>query len=46
MTEDPERFRKFDASNGWGTLDQFLPWLKRLRNACDENENAKIKVSR
>lgn len=40
MRDDPERFRKFDASNGWGTYDDFMPWLERVLKACEENPDA------
>ena len=30
MTESPERFKVFNASNGWGTYEQALPWLAEL----------------
>ena len=34
MKEDPDRFRKFDAKNGWGVYDDFMPWVEDLLNAC------------
>ena len=46
MESDPERFRKYDAPNGWGTYDQFVPWLKRYLAACEESPDAEIAVSR
>lgn len=46
MKQDPERFKKYDADNGWGTYDDFLPWLERVKKACIENPNAKIRVHR
>jgi len=46
MKEDPERFRKFDAENGWGTYSNFLPWLENVLEACLEYPNARISVSR
>lgn len=36
----------YDSQNGWGTYDQFLPWLEQLLNACRENSDARIEVSR
>ena len=29
MKKDPDFFRQFDAKNGCGTYDQFLPWLEK-----------------
>lgn len=46
MKSDPERFRKLDAKNKWGTYDNFVPWLERLLGACREWPNAEVKVSR
>ena len=46
MTYDPEYYQQYDASNGWGTYEQFLPWLEELLEACKKYPNAKIEVSR
>lgn len=46
MEADPDRFRKFDSPNGWGTYDAFLPWLEDYLEACIENPSAYIRVSR
>ena len=46
MRADPERFRRFNAANGWGTYDQFLPWLKEYLAACEANPSARVRVSR
>ena len=46
LKADPDRFRPLSASNGWGTYDQFLPWLKEVLAACEANPDAEISVSR
>jgi hypothetical protein len=46
MREDPERFKKLSAANGWGTYEQFLPWLDELIAKCKEFPNATIRASR
>jgi hypothetical protein len=46
LKSDPARFKLFDAANGWGTYDKFVPWLEKYLAACDENPNAYISVSR
>lgn len=46
MEADPERFRALDAPNGWGTYEHFLPWLKEVLEACEENPDAEIRASR
>jgi len=46
MEACPEHFREFNAKNGWGTYDQFVPWVKRYLEACREYPNATIYASR
>lgn len=46
MKADPPRFKAHDASNGWGTYDQFVPWIERYLAACEENPEARVEVSR
>jgi len=45
MIKDPARFKAFDASNKWGTYDQFVPWLSELLKACTEYPDCEISVS-
>ena len=42
----PEFFKQFSAYNGWGTYEQFIPWLDKLIEACKQYPNALLKVSR
>jgi len=42
MKADPDKYRQFDASNGWGTYDDFLPWLIELRNNCENYPDASV----
>lgn len=46
MKERPEYYKKFNAKNGWGTYDEFVPWVESYLNACREYPNAVIEVSR
>jgi hypothetical protein len=46
MLADPDKYKKYDAPNGWGTYHQFIPWLKELLAACKANPDATIEVSR
>jgi hypothetical protein len=39
-------FKMHDAPNGWGTYEQFLPWLEEYLRACEENPDAIVMVSR
>lgn len=34
LKSDPNRFRVYDSPNGWGTYDQFVPWLEELLKEC------------
>lgn len=45
MRDNPEKFKRFDARNGWGTYDDFVPWLERLLCECKIHPNASITVS-
>lgn len=42
----PEYYAQFNASNGWGTYERFVPWVEKYLNACIENPEATIYVSR
>jgi hypothetical protein len=46
MKAEPQRFEQFNASNGWGTYEDFVPWIERYLNACIEYPNTDIEVSR
>lgn len=46
MEADPERFKKFDASNGWGCYRDFVPWLRNYLAACEKHPDAQVHVSR
>jgi len=44
MRIDPEKFKAFNAKNGWGTYDQFVPWIEEYLKACKENPDALIEI--
>jgi len=46
MKSDPERFKKFDSSNGWGLYEHFVPWLDTYLAACEKYPDADVSVSR
>ena len=46
MIANPERYKKHDAPNGWGTYEHFVPWLQRYLAACEKHPNAGVKASR
>ena len=46
MQAEPERFKKFDATNGWGLYEHFVPWIEKYLAACIEHPDADVSVSR
>lgn len=46
LESNPDKYKEFSASNGWGTYEQFLPWLRELLQACKEYPDAIVSVSR
>lgn len=46
LKAEPERFRAFDAPNGWGKYEDFLRFVEEYLAACEANPDATIRVSR
>ena len=46
LLADPEKFRAFNPSNGWGSYDTLCEFVYRYRNACWDNPDADVRVSR
>ena len=46
MKRDPERFKKHNPDNGWGSYDVFVPWLEKYLEACERMPMARVSVSR
>jgi len=46
MKNDPEHFKKFNSSNGWGLYEHFVPFVEEYLKACQEYPEALIEVSR
>ena len=42
----PEYFKQFNASNGWGMYEHFVPFVEEYLNACKEYPEAIIRISR
>jgi hypothetical protein len=45
LLSDRDGFEQFNAENGWGTYEQFGPWLERLLQACEKFPDADVRVS-
>lgn len=46
MVANRDKYAQHSAPNGWGTYDQFIPWLEDYLRACKENPEANVSVSR
>lgn len=46
MKARPNYYKQFNAANGWGTYEQFIPWLEKYLEACTDYPDAVIEVSR
>lgn len=46
LKSDPERFKKHNPPNGWGSYDRFIPWIEEYLAACIMNPDADVEVSR
>lgn len=44
LKSDPKGWRCYDSPNGCGNYDSFLPWLKKLLEACLKYPKADIKT--
>ena len=46
LKSDPERFKLFNASNGWGDYDNLIDFVETYLDACKANPDAEVSVSR
>ena len=46
LKSDPERFKAYDAKNGWGIYDDFISWLEDYIVACEKYSDAEIEISK
>ncbi len=45
MRHEPERFKALNPKNGWGSYEDFIPWIERYISACCDYPNADVFVS-
>ena len=45
LKSNQEYYEKFNAENGWGTYEHFVPFVEKCLGACVEYPNARINVS-
>lgn len=41
----PDYYKKYEAKNGWGLYIHFVPFVKKVLDACKKYPSALIKVS-
>jgi len=46
MKAEPERFKKHNPENGWGSYDVFVPWLERCLESCIGNPDCRVEACR
>ena len=46
LLSDPEHFKKFNPENGWGSYDGLCNFVYKYRNACWDNPDSELRVSR
>jgi hypothetical protein len=46
LKADPHKYQAFNASNGWGLYEHFVPWVEKYIQACEEHPEADVRVSR
>jgi hypothetical protein len=44
LKSHPEHYKQFDASNGWGTYKDFVPFVEEILDACKEHPKANVKT--
>lgn len=46
LLANPDYYKKFDSPNGWGKYEHFVPWVREYLQACKENPECIINISR
>ena len=46
LVADPERYRKYNPENGWGSYETLVRFVEGYLWACQENPDADVEVSR
>jgi len=45
LTEYPDKYTPFLPKNGWGTIEEFMDFLRKYLHACRKYPNSLIEVS-
>ena len=46
MKENPQHYAKFNSPNGWGTYENFVPWIEKYLEALKEYPESIVEVDR
>lgn len=46
LLSDPEKFKKYNPENGWGTYEGLCDFVYHYRNACWDYPEAELSISR
>ncbi len=46
LHSDPEKYKQFNPENGWGSYEGLVDFVYNYRDACWENPEAELSVSR
>jgi hypothetical protein len=46
LKSDPDAFKVYNASNGWGLYEHFVPWVEEYLKACKEYPDANVSAYR
>lgn len=46
MIDHRKHLLQFNPANGWGNYTHFLQWLIKYKEACEDNPDCKIEISR
>lgn len=46
LQADPAHFRQFDAPNGWGKYEHFVPFVSKILSRCEEYPDADVRAWR
>lgn len=46
LKADPEKFKQFNASNGWGNYENLVKFVEEYLEACKQNPDAEVSTWR
>ena len=46
LLSEPEHFKQWDPENGWGSYEGLVDFVYKYRNACWDNPDAELRISR